>query len=84
MPFAADAGPGGLGALIFVVFFVAAIALFIAMSRSMKRMRSNVDRGKFGGPDSDLNAGAAEGPGPGSVEPGSAEQTDRPRGDSEH
>jgi hypothetical protein len=80
MPFAADAGPGGLGALIFVVFFVAAIALFIAMSRSMKRMRSNVDRGNFGGPDS----GAAEGPGPGSVEPDPAEQTDRPRGDSEH
>jgi hypothetical protein len=80
MLFAADAGPGGLGALIFVVFFVAAIAIFIAMSRSMKRMRSNVDRGKFGGPDS----GAAGRPEPGSVEPGSAEQADRPRGDSEH
>ena len=80
MLFAADAGPGGLGALIFVVFFVAAIAIFIAMSRSMRRMRANVDRGKFGGPDS----GTADGPGPGSVEPGSAEPTDRPRGDAEY
>lgn len=47
----ADGGsPGGLGFLIFVVFIVVAIVLFLAMSRSMRRMRSNVDRGNFGTP----------------------------------
>ena len=63
MLLAADAGPGGLGALIFLVFFVAAIAIFIAMSRSMKRMRSNVDRGNFGEPGA--GPPAPEDPGPG-------------------
>ncbi len=45
---AADAGPGGFGALILVLFIVVAIAIFFAMSRSLKRMRSNADRGVFG------------------------------------
>jgi hypothetical protein len=53
MTLADGASPGGLGFLIVVVFIVAAVAIFIAMSRSMRRMRSNVDRGQFGAPRSD-------------------------------
>jgi uncharacterized membrane protein len=48
MLLAADAGPGGFGALILVLFIVVAIVIFVAMSRSLKRMRSNADRGVFG------------------------------------
>jgi uncharacterized membrane protein len=50
----ADGGSsGGLGFLIVVVFIIAAVVIFIAMSRSLRRMRSHVDRGDFGAPHSD-------------------------------
>lgn len=44
---------GGLGLLVVVVFLVVAALLFVFMSRSMKRMRANVDRGQFGAPPGD-------------------------------
>jgi hypothetical protein len=47
----AGPSPGGLGFLIVVVFFIAAVLIFMAMTRSMRRMRSHVERGDFGGPD---------------------------------
>lgn len=45
---AASPSPGGYGFLIFVVFVITAIVIFVAMTRSMRRMRSHVDRGDFG------------------------------------
>lgn len=42
---------GGLGFLVFAAFVVTAIVIFIAMNRSMRRMRSHVDRGDFGRSD---------------------------------
>lgn len=50
MVLAASSSGGGLGFLVFVAFVVAAIVIFIAMTRSMRRMRSHVDRGEFGAP----------------------------------
>ena len=44
----AGPSPGGLGFLVVVVFFVAAVLIFLAMTRSMRRMRAHVDRGDFG------------------------------------
>lgn len=77
MLLAADAGPGGFGALIFFLFIFVAIALFVAMSKSMKRMRSHVDRGDFGDPESGEPGFGDQG----GNEPGLGEQADRPRGD---
>jgi hypothetical protein len=48
MYLAASPGPGGFGFLIFLVFALAAVVIFIAMVRSMKRMRAHVERGDFG------------------------------------
>jgi hypothetical protein len=50
---AGSPGPGGLGFLILVVFIVAAVVIFWAMARSMRRMRSHVERGDFGLPPDD-------------------------------
>jgi hypothetical protein len=47
----AGPSPGALGFLIVVVFFIAAVLIFTAMTRSMRRMRSHVDRGDFGRTD---------------------------------
>jgi hypothetical protein len=47
MVLADSASPGGLGFLIVVIFFIVAVLIFIAMTRSMRRMRANVARGEF-------------------------------------
>jgi hypothetical protein len=51
MLLAANASPGGLGFVIFVAFIIAAVAIFLAMTRSMRRLRAHVDRGDFGTTD---------------------------------
>jgi hypothetical protein len=54
MILADDSGSsGGLGLLIVVAFLIVAAVLFVFMSRSMKRMRANVDHGRFGTPPPD-------------------------------
>jgi hypothetical protein len=67
--FLAD-GPsaGGLGFLVFAIFVIAAGLIFFAMTRSLRRMRSHVDRGDFAAPKDEGAAGpgAASEPPPGS------------------
>jgi hypothetical protein len=67
MLLAAGAGPGGLGFVIFVAFIIAAVAIFLAMTRSMRRLRAHVDRGDFGtteaGPGETRSGDEPDGPG---------------------
>jgi uncharacterized membrane protein len=60
MTLADGASPGGLGFLVFVVFIIAAVVIFVAMSRSLRRMRSHVDRGDFGNPAADRSSSDAD------------------------
>ena len=68
MLLAAGSSPGGLGFLVFVIFVIAAVVIFLAMTRSLRRMRSHVDRGDFAAPKDEGAAGpgAASEPPPGS------------------
>ena len=63
MLLAAGSSPGGLGFLVFVIFVIAAVVIFLAMTRSLRRMRSHVDRGDFGARDDDGSAGPDAPPG---------------------
>lgn len=44
---AAKIGAGGLGLIVVLLLIIAAIAIFIAMSGSLKRLRQSVDKGVF-------------------------------------
>ena len=47
---AAQIGAGGLGLIVVVLLMGAAVVIFIAMSRSLKRLHQSVDRGSFDQP----------------------------------
>jgi hypothetical protein len=44
-------GPGGIAFLVVVLLIVASVAIFFAMSRSLKSLRRSVNSGTFGRPD---------------------------------
>jgi hypothetical protein len=62
--------PGGLGFLIVVVFVLAAAGIFVAMTRSMRRMRAHVARGDFGEGESRPSSADQPPPGPSDPPPG--------------
>jgi hypothetical protein len=64
MLFADGSSPGGLGFLVVVVFVIAAAGIFVAMTRSMRRMRGHVDRGDFGEDESRPSSADQSPPGP--------------------
>ncbi|KPM57475.1 hypothetical protein CcI49_23690 [Frankia sp. CcI49] len=59
---AAEIGTGTSGALVVFVLILASAGLFVLLSKSLRRMRANVENGEFGRPRGDLtNRGEAAG-----------------------
>ncbi|EFC84857.1 hypothetical protein [Parafrankia sp. EUN1f] len=59
---AAEIGTGTSGALVVFVLILASAGLFVLLSKSLRRMRTNVENGEFGRPRGDLtNRGEAGG-----------------------
>lgn len=86
---AAEIGTGTSGALVVFALILASVALFVFLSRSLRRMRANVASGEFGSSPADrpaapggpapesTSAGDGSGSGTGAGEAGAAPSGDR-------